>query len=242
MIPAGLYVYAIVRSNHPCVLSFATGVGDIQGTPWRIDAEPLAAVVSRAGPDLRAKRRDLTIHHNVLTELMSQGPVLPMRFGVVVPDAADIRADLTTRTLYYQELLSELEGRVEVNVKLLPDEEHMLREVAVSEPAVLRAREHGAASFEERLELGRAVAAALTERQNADARTVIDTLTPMSVRQAEGPMVAGCALNVGFLVEADQTEPFVAAAKILDRTLGARVEVQCTGPLPPYSFVGTPGG
>lgn len=237
MIPTGLYVYGVVHGDHPCELSGLTGVGGQTGVLHRIQVGSLAAVVSPAPPDLRARRRDLVAHQRVLVELHGQGGVLPMRFGVVSPDEEILRGDLSRGANRYHALLRDLSGRVELNVKVLPDEEQMLREVARNEPVVRRLREGDVGSYHSRLALGEAVASALRERQHADAHQVLETLGPLAVRTAVGPQTTDTVLNAGFLVDQGDTETFTSAVETLGRQMGSRVLLRCTGPLPPYSFV-----
>lgn len=242
MIPTGLYIYGLVGEDHPCELSRLTGVGGSAGTLRRVQAGSLVAVVSDAPPDLGARRDALAAHQNVLGELLGQGSALPMRYGVVAPDEATLREDLVHGAEHYHRLLRELAGRVELNVKVLPDEEQMLREVATDEPVVRRLRRHDVASYHSRLELGEAVASALRERQHADAHQVLETLGPLAVRTAVGPQVAGIVLDAGFLVERADTESFAGAVDVLGLRMGSRVRLRCTGPLPPYSFVSERSG
>jgi Gas vesicle synthesis protein GvpL/GvpF/Gas vesicle synthesis protein GvpO len=54
----------------------------------------LVAVVSDAPEGLRAKRRDLEAHEQVLESLGDAGPVLPMRFGSVAADDTAVEAEL----------------------------------------------------------------------------------------------------------------------------------------------------
>ena len=42
-------------------------------------------------PGLRAKRRDLMAHQEPAPDAGEDGPVLPMRFGMVAPDEATVR-------------------------------------------------------------------------------------------------------------------------------------------------------
>lgn len=237
MIPTGLYVYGVVHGDHPCELSRLSGVGSPTEVLRRIPVGSLAAVVSKAPPDLRARRRDLLAHQLVLDDLLRQGSVLPMRFGVVSPDEETLRDELTRCADRYHALLRDLTGRVELNVKVLPDEEQMLREVARDEPVVRRLRERDVGTYHSRLALGEAVAGALRERQHADAHQVLETLGPLAVRTAVGPQTSGTVLNAGFLIERADTEMFTGAVEALGRRMGARVRLHCTGPLPPYSFV-----
>ncbi|HEX5495439.1 MAG TPA: GvpL/GvpF family gas vesicle protein [Mycobacteriales bacterium] len=237
MIPTGLYVYGVVRDDHPCELSRLVGVTDLADVPRRVPVGSLAAVVGHAPPDLRATGRVLAAHRRVLAELHGQGSVLPMRFGVVVPDLATLRENLARCADRYHALLRDLSGRVELTVEVLPDEEQMLREVARDEPVVRRLAERDVNSYHGRLALGEAVACALRERQHADAHQILETLAPLAVRTAVGPQTTGTVLNAGFLVERADTEMFAGAVEALGRRMGSRVLLRCTGPQPPYSFV-----
>ncbi|HEX5493022.1 MAG TPA: GvpL/GvpF family gas vesicle protein [Mycobacteriales bacterium] len=238
MTATGLYVYGVVGAGHPCRLAGLTGVG---GPARSVAAGPVTAVVGDATPGLRAKRRHLAAHHAVVESLARQGTVLPMRFGVVSPDEETLRRELTTGADRYQALLSELAGRVELNVKAFPDEEWMLREVVRHEPTVRALRSRASVSLPAQVELGQAVAAALATRQSAVARDVLARLEPLAVRSQQGPPVPGCAVNAGFLVEAGRAGAFAAEVDALRRELDAGVALRCTGPLPAYSFV-TDGG
>jgi hypothetical protein len=236
----GLYVYGIVGADHPRRTTRLVAVGDTPQPLRAVEVWDLAALVSGAPEGLRARRRDLLAHHAVLDALVAQGAVLPMRFGTVAPDEQSLRTEIEQNGARYRALLAELADRVELNVKVLPDEEHLLRQVATEEPVVRQLR-GGAQTYERRLALGQVVAAALRERQDDVARRVLGALEPLAVRTVTGPPVAGCALNAGFLVDTGSTEAFVAAVRDLELALGGATRLRCTGPLPPYSFVTADG-
>ncbi|MEV0842466.1 GvpL/GvpF family gas vesicle protein [Actinocatenispora sera] len=238
----GTYVFGIVAADHPCQLDELTGVGAEPEPVRRVVAEPVAAVVGAAPPRLRAKRRDLAAHHRVLTALAEQGTVLPMRFGVVAPDDDALREQLREAADRYLSALREIAGAAEYNVKLLTDEDAVVRRVADTDPAVLRERGAGDTGYEGRVRLGQAVATAVEAALRADADRLVTTLTPLARRTAPAPPTAGAAVNASFLVTDEQLEPFQGAVHELAHELRADGEVRCTGPLPPYSFVPDEGG
>lgn len=238
----GLYVYGIVGGDHPQRLSGLTGVGGAQRPLRTVHVGDVTAVVSEAPAGLWARHQDLLAHHAVLNALVTQGAVLPMRFGTVAPDEASLRADLERGNTRYRLLLGELANRVELNVRVLPDGEQLLRQVAMEEPVMRRLRGDGVQTYERRLALGQVVAAALRRRQDELACRVLGALEPLAVRTVTGPPVAGCALNAGFLVDSGSADFFVDAVHELELALGDATRLRCTGPLPPYSFVtGTEG-
>ncbi|MFF1595576.1 GvpL/GvpF family gas vesicle protein [Streptomyces sp. NPDC058286] len=111
----GVYVYAIVRAavTPP---SDAFGVGSPPAPLWSIRRGQIAAVVSEAPPKLRARRRDLLAHQDLLQRLAEDGPVLPMRFGMVAPDEESVRRQLAGAGRDHIADLERLSGGVEVNM------------------------------------------------------------------------------------------------------------------------------
>lgn len=235
------YVYAITRRSHPLPVADRTGVG-AQAAPLRIvRADELAAVVSDAPHDLRAKRRDLEAHENVVEELIDDGPALPMRFGMVAGDDATVEQELAARAQTYADLLTELDGRVELNVKAAHHEAAVLRELLAADEELRRTNEAlraaGGGSHEERLNFGERVARALEQRQASDADQLLTILRPYTVRESVGSPVESGFLNVSFLVERDGRDEFEAAVSRLREEIGWLMDVNVYGPLPPYSFV-----
>ncbi|MFB6666186.1 GvpL/GvpF family gas vesicle protein [Streptomyces parvus] len=237
----GLYVYAVVRrgSAQP---EGAGGVGDPPATLRTVDTGKVAAVVSDAPARLRARRRDLLAHQNLLMGLAERGPVLPMRFGVVAPDEDALLAQLTAAEAHHLATLRRLDGHVEVNVKALPAPDS-LAQVLEEEAAVRRLREEARRrpGYEASVRLGEAVATALAQRAAKAGREVMRELTPLAREAAKGPDVQGCTLNTSFLVPRDHSERFRAAAERLAEERRNHVDIRFAGPLPCYSFVGESG-
>src|SRR5204863_3122954 len=87
-----VYVYGVVVAGGP--LELPVGV---EGAEVGVEESGgLAALVSSV-PDrpMRATRRNLEAHAAVLQSALSQrDPVLPMRFGILLPDLAAVAAEL----------------------------------------------------------------------------------------------------------------------------------------------------
>lgn len=236
----GRYVYGLVPAEHPARLGDLTGVGGRPGELDQLRVGPIAAVVGPAPPGLRARRRELAAHRDVVAALHAAGPVLPMRFGVVVEDERSLRDELARDASRHLATLDELRDRVEMNVKLVPDEDAMVRMVADRDPAVVAERRvRDGAGYQDQVRLGELVADAIRRHAEADGRQVLDALAPLARHVVLGPPVAGCALNASFLVDTDRVDQFAGLAAELADERTHRAEVRCTGPLPPYSFTGT---
>jgi hypothetical protein len=239
---AAKYVYGVVRAG---------------GGPWPklegmngepvspVSIEGLAALTSDV-PDgfLEAGREELLTHSRVLEQALEQGTVLPMRFGVVMPNERSVREELLAP--HGEELeaqLSDMDGKVEVNLKVLHDEETILREVLdeVPEAAELRRSIQGKpedATYYERIRLGELIAAALDDKREQTGPAIVARLSPHAVAvQVADPAHERMALNASFLVERNALERFDRAVEELAEEQGGRIRVKYTGPLPPHSFV-----
>lgn len=105
-----------------------------------LPVEDLAVVVSATYPGLRARRRDLMAHQNLLLALAAAGPVLPMRFGMVAPDEATVLAGVAARRGEHAAVLERLDSRVEMNVKIMPVQDDLAALIR-ADPVVQRVRE-----------------------------------------------------------------------------------------------------
>ncbi|MFE2638518.1 GvpL/GvpF family gas vesicle protein [Streptomyces scopuliridis] len=234
-----VYVYAITSSECHPRLDDLHGVGE-EAPPLRTVTEgALRAVVSDAPADLRAKRRDLSAHHEVQERLLSERAVLPMRFGLTAADDDAVRAALSEHAELYSERLAELEGRVEFNLKASEDEGVLLRQVIEESDEVRRLNEatrEGGGTYEERLALGELVAQEVGARQDSLTAELTEALRPCASAESEGA-TSEYFLNVSFLVDRDRVREFTSAAEKLAERYGPDVELRLRGPLPPYSFV-----
>ncbi|MEU6148146.1 GvpL/GvpF family gas vesicle protein [Streptomyces sp. NPDC047081] len=234
------YVYGITAKSHPELSKDLGGVGDPPRPVRVLEQGELAAVVSDAPEGLRPKRRDLLAHQTVLAEAGAAGPVLPMRFGSIAPDDGSVTGVLEERADHYKERLRALDGKVEYNVKAVHQEEAVLHRV-MSENPEIRAlteanRQAGGGSYEQRLQLGEMVVAAVKAREAEDAVEVRRALEDAAAAVSVGPESTGWLVNVSFLVDRDGAQPFLAAVDEV-RKAHPHLELRVNGPLPPYSFV-----
>lgn len=236
----GVYVYAIIRAGR-LLPTGASGVGSPAAGLQMVCHGGVAAVVSQAPPNLRARRRDLLAHQDLLMRLADQGPVLPMRFGMVAPDEETVRTQLAAREDDHLAALEHLADGVEVNVKAFPAQ-NALGSLVAEDKNVRRLRDEARRrpGYEANVRLGEAIANALEGRAADAGRRVLRELTPQARAVAFGPEVQGCVLNVSFLVNRDDSDDFRSAAEKFAETHHDRLELRLAGPLPCYSFVSAP--
>lgn len=235
------YVYGVVRGD-----GSPPAVEGIAGADLELVAADDVAALTSVAPDayLEAGREELFTHSRVLEAALEKGTVLPMRFGVVLPDADTLRERLLDE--HHDELtaqLAEMDGKVEFSVKGLYDEAAVLREIVAADREVAQLREAiagkpEAATYFERIRLGELVAAAFAARAEHDAATIVEELRPHAVAVSVGdPLHERMAVNASFLVERKALDKFDAAVEAVGKREAARMRIRLTGPLPPHSFV-----
>lgn len=237
----GVYLYAIIRAGSQLPAD-TSGVGSPAAHLRLIRKGRVAAVVSEAPPNLRARRRDLLAHQELLLRLSDQGPVLPMRFGMVAPDEEMVCGQLAAHEADHVAALEHLGDGVEINIKAFPAQNALGSLVAEDKHVRrLRAEARRRPGYEANVRLGEAVATALDSRAAEAGRRVLRELTPKARAVATGPEVQGCVLNVSFLVDRDDSDDFRDAAEQFAEAHRDRVELRLAGPLPCYSFVSAEG-
>ncbi|MCC2275923.1 GvpL/GvpF family gas vesicle protein [Streptomyces sp. ET3-23] len=234
------YVYCITRSGDAGPLpDNLTGVGDPPLPVRQLEQDGLTAVVSDCPGRLRPKRRDLLAHQRVLTEVGRKSAALPMRFGSIAEADDDVRDVLREHADSYRQKLQQLDGRVEYNIKAVHQQEAVLHHV-LARNADLRARAEanrraGGGTYEERLQFGELVAAAVRECETEDAEAVRRALEPAAEGVRVGPESTGWFVNLSFLVTQADAERLLTAVRRLTDEL-PHLELRVNGPLPPYSF------
>lgn len=236
------YVYGVVRAE----AKPPEGVSGIAAAPVELVAEgELAALASVAPAEyLEAGREELLTHSRVLEAALRQATVLPMRFGVVMPDEQTVRERLlAAHRDDLCEQLREMDGKVEVSIKGIYDEQAVLREVIAADREVAKLRDaiHGKpaeATYYERIRLGELVTAAFNAKREADTDAVLAALRPEAVAVELGdPAHERMAVNASFLVLRSRLEEFDQAVEELGAAQAGRIRFKYTGPLPPHSFV-----
>jgi len=235
------YVYGVV----PAAAAAPGGAGIGGASVETVVGRQAAAIVSDV-PDgeLEAGRADLMVHARVLEEALEGGVVLPMRFGVVLPNADAVRDELLER--HRDQLVSqlaELDGKVELHLRVVYEESALMTQVVNSNPEIARLRESlrdvpEDATYYERIKLGEMVAEAVNRSRDTDAGQIIDALAPLAtavdVRDLDHERVV---VGASFLVERKRMAEFDRAVDDLGRERAGRMRFKYTGPLPAHSFV-----
>lgn len=240
MSDAPVYVYGIVRAG-----SAPPGRRGILGAAVAtVDQGSVAALVSTVeDARVRAKRRDLLAHSDVLQDAHASGVVLPLRFGTLLASQDDLRTQfLAPRHDDLLALLDRFDGLAEMRIHATyHDEESVLAAIVADDPGIARLRAEtrsGGAPQSQLVRLGELVAQRLAARRAADADEIVRRLgsVALDVRRDE-PAADLDVAKASFLIADRDRRSFddlVDAAALRLRHL---VRFTCTGPLPPHSFV-----
>jgi Gas vesicle synthesis protein GvpL/GvpF len=234
------YIYGIVEAS-----AAAPPGNGVAGAPVRVIGGDRAAVLVSDLPsgELRLSREDMMAHARVLEGALAGGTVLPMRFGIVMdPDEVQARV-LQAHGDDLRAQLERLAGKVEMNVRVLYEQEPLMRELVKGDRriAALRERVHGRsedATYYDRIQLGELVAQALERKREVDAGELLGALSAASlaVEVVDGAHER-VVLSASFLLARDQIGEFDDTLEALAATRAGRMRFKCVGPLPPHSFV-----
>lgn len=237
-----LVVHGVLRGEDARELD-TSALTEVSGSPVRlVEHRDLAALTTETDAgELLPSRANLLAHTGILGAV-APATVLPMRFGVAVPDGATLR-DAYLEPVYdaMLERLDRLDGHVELRLRGTYDEDAVLQEILETDRRARRLR--GRESFEARIELGERVAAGIGARRDRDAALVLDELRQHAADVAPGRLAEPLdAFTLSFLVGRGSLDAFDEAVDRLAEKLGTTVHLELVGPLPPFSFAADDDG
>lgn len=239
---AGCFVYGVVGAGSR-LPEGATGMDE---APLRaVGYGDVVAVVSDVSLDRPpGRRRDLLAYSAVLDALAAAGPVVPVRFGAVLEDDDTLLDEwLAPDAGYFAELLDQLAGRAQFQLKALYREDVGLREVVAADPEIAELRDRTRdlpeeVAYADRVRLGELVAQSVEAKREDDAAALLDVVLPHTsahvLRTSTG---LEQVLDVALLVDDDHRSLLEEALEGLAEVVHERIRLQLVGPMAPYDFV-----
>lgn len=227
------YVYGITVNEGPTVSP--TGLAGVDDADIVLhgagDLRLIASPLRRSKSDMQDGDVEQTLeavrrHDEVLVTVAWTRPVLPVRFGTVVPDQDAMEELLEHRGERWAETLAAVTGADEwvIRVDVPPTDDTL-------DPAATQDLTPGHAFFAKRKSQAQARAAA-RDRAASRASEVHARLRGLARRFLPMPVREPATLTRGaYLVDRDNADSFVAAAEST-----SEVAVIVQGPLPPYRF------
>lgn len=230
-----VHVYGIIDR---CAIHGPVPTGHESGVVTTVPFDSIAAVVSPAGDArIEASPAHVWRHEKLLSALMQRHAVLPMRFGTICR-IGEVSSLLGRRSDALLAGLRRVSGKVEMAVRITqsaPSEGDADRQAVAGAPQVLSGRSYllALAARQGRM-LGDGGPAL---RALHEARERLEKLSFGMVWQ--GPEVDGKPFKVSCLVAREEIEDFAIGLRDIERP---DLQLSCTGPWAPYSFVGEAAG
>ena len=237
-----VWVYGVVPAGAALKeLERREGLPDV----WVVEAGDLAAIVGDAPQDdEKATRNQALAHARVLEAAVVDTPVVPFRFGIIVPGDQEVGTDLLDA--HHDDLaqhLKNVDDRVQMTLKVYYHEEPILREIVENEPEVARLREAmsegpGEATRDVRAQLGELVSNAVEQRRERDSADIVERLKPVSqAAVVEALEREFMVFNMPFVVDRDRQEEFEDTVEEVAQERQDRMRFRLLGPMPVYNFI-----
>jgi hypothetical protein len=233
-------------------------VFDVDGIDGDVDVYTrvhgdMAAVVSQAarldyrGLERQEALRYLVAHQQVVEAVTETYPILPMKFGTVVPDEERAERLLTQGESLFRALLGQIAGRRQVEVVVLWDVRQVFQAIG-QEPAIVELQRQivGQApeqAIDQRVELGRLVKTALEQRRTGLRNRLLPTFQAMTPDLVDNPLMDdSMVVNVALLLddagraELERQVELLDAAYAQGEMASLSLRFRIVGPLAPYSF------
>ena len=240
-----VYAYGVVRAGAPVPARAGVLGADVRVV---VDGD-LAALVSPVESEtVRAKRRDLLAHSDVLQEAYSAGPVLPLRFGTVFGSPDELRdVFLERQRAELSALLDRFDGLCEMRLRAAyHHEETVLAAITAGDPQIAQLREQSLSKPGSQpllLQLGELVAKRYQAQRDADAGDIVTRIGAVAEEvRTDEPDDALTVVKASFLIRDRDRRGFDELLESVALGLRHLVAFTCTGPLPPHSFVAIDGG
>jgi Gas vesicle synthesis protein GvpL/GvpF len=226
-------LHGVVRANHPLTTD------RFRLITWR----DLAMVVStRAGESPHTGQHtphqgNALAHLEMLSRLVMDGPVVPLRFGITAVDEDTVRTEVLARSATrLREHLDRLDGAVEVHAYLRFDESAALRAVFDENPAGWRT--NNGLDLAARIRLGERVAHHVAAWRRAQSRVLLAPVAAVARAQVSLTEREYTEERLAFLVPTGELD--IVRAAIADLSNAADLDAECVAPLPAYSFLAEP--
>lgn len=214
-----LFLHGVVRASHPSAAQRAKLV------TW----QDLAVVVSEAR---QPTQQDTLAHLELLSELVVDGPVVPLRFGTTADGEESARADaLAAAAGRLRAHLDRLDGLVELHAYLRFDEDEALQ--AVYEEHTTSWQVAGGLST--RILMGEQVAQHLVAWRRTRSDALLAPVSAVAREQVLLPDGEHTVERRAFLIPHKEVAPARAAITGLAHIAG--VAAECVAPLPAYNFL-----
>lgn len=232
----GRYLYGIIGTKKR--ESFGT-IGVRNSKVYTIQHGDIGAAVSDIPLRHKVEMEEAMTHEKVLRKIMKTHTIIPMGFGVIAKNRAEIMNSLKQGRMKFKNMLEKIDNKLQINVKISwnkPILASIFRENEEIRTLSAKAKEKtGDQSL--KIELGRKVKSVLDERKNEYLKIIHSVLGDLSSGFKENKVTdQDTVMNASFLVDREQQQKFYHKTEELEREYEKKLKIVVVGPLPPYNF------
>src|SRR5947207_3066137 len=239
----GRYVYGVIEAKE--AVNFGKiGIGGMGETVYTVHHGDVAAVVSKTPVFIFDPTRENALaHEHVIETVMKSNTIIPMSFGTVFRTDDDIREVLKSIYPSLKDVLKQMANKLEFGLKVTWDRDRIVEALKRENEEIHRfqhelTRKHLQSTYFARMQLGRMIDKALSERAAEVVREIYDGLRTVCVASRDNKVIGDkMIMNAAFLIQKDKESEFDAAVNAVAQKFGDRLNFKYTGPWPPYNFV-----
>src|SRR3972149_719348 len=240
----GNYIYCIIGTDQ--TINYGSlgigGRGDMVST-WGYQG--ISCVVSKSSlANYVLSRENLMAHQLVIEKVMREHTVLPVRFSTIAASAEDIRGFLRKRHAEFRNLLSDMDNKVELGLKVMwKNMAPVFGDIERAKKEIKRLLGKIDASPVEKTNnnrntLGELGEAGLRKKKEEDAEDILGVLSPIAVDMRTNKLHGdNMLINAAFLVDGKMAKEFDSRIQELDENFKDNMKFKYVGPVPPFNFV-----
>ena len=240
----GVYVYSVVELADPRTFG-KIGIGGRGDEVHTVHVKDLAAVVSRTPLTVYDPTRENALAHEHVNEVLIEAgftPV-PMSFGTMFKTEKDALEFLKDTYDALRDVLLKMKDKLEYGLKVNWDRDAVLREIEETNEEIRRLKaeivnDQQRSTYFARMQLGRLVEQALTDRSDTYVRDIYDELRDAAIASRSNKVIGEkMIMNAAFLVARDKETDFDRTVQEIAKRYEGKLTFKYTGPFPPYNFV-----
>ena len=213
----GRYIYGIIAANQRREFG-PIGIGERGDVVYTLPYQHLAAIVSSSPIVKYAVTRENSIAHaKVVEKAMEAYTILPVRFCTIADgEEVIIEKILKTRYQEFSDLLTEMEGKIELGVRAYWTDLNAIFAEVIEENKDIKALKEALLSerneqrkYAGKVKIGQLVQKAVEEKKRREAQELLEALRPLSLDCKENRVYGDMNLvNAAFLVTKEQATSF----------------------------------
>jgi len=229
------YLYGTIKSENR--ESFGNiGIGNSE--VYTIQFNDVGAAVSDIPQNYEVGIEEVKTHEKVLRKIMETHAIIPMSFGIIAKDEAEIKNILKRARTKLKNTLYKIENKLQISVKISWDKAILAAILKENEEIRTLSREANEKADQSlRIELGRKVKSALDKIKSEYMKNIQDALKGLSDGFEENKIIdQDTVMNASFLVDKKREQEFYDKLEELEKKYEKKLKFLGVGPLPPYNF------